>query len=904
MYFDDKNFCVKDKRSFDFFILILNKFRFPNPQAVISNLIFKKWNNEFNQIEFINFLINTPYDIFSFRNCPRKVQKVYDINLNKPNTSHLVDAWSCIDLIEILIKLSKGTYYQQIKEMFSWPTENIPEIIVTGLFQIKIDGTETLFQEIVNNLLQLFLGNHLNSLVVLEEIWNINKDLLIKTICSLYRQNMDLMNLSKILDISQKIKDSLIPFASCNDHNFTVNFAILAVKRDFLHIDQWLSERIRNVGDDFIIALLNYLKENIINQCKEINSLLHKESILEKCQLSIESIAIIFENLSQNKIKNNQKVSKAVQQEITNCYKAIFEIFEELQSHPPNSEETENAANKLLNNIFSGEWKVEDLVETLKNYKNSSDQNETEVYACVIHSLLDEYRFLSKYPDNELKILSSLFGQIINAKILDGVIETIALKYIVDAIKKGSGKIFTFGINALEQFIDKISNWPDILTTLFSSPFLKKTNYYDKINNAYEEYISKNKMAEISNKLDNSVTNNSMTNPYLLENLGHQPSQSNSHYVNFDQSFENEKKSDKSGVVVNKMPKVSEEDFYTGLMGTNIQGLNPGAKKVQNFSNIQNNINSYPNPNYMYQSQMNQYPNQNMNMGNMSLNPNMMKGFNVNMNAPNKVIYPGNQMQDYNYYNMVNNQYMMNQETGSISNDLGATDKKKMQNIPMNRENPYMNQGQDPNIEQYIDFRQNRFKEKSYENEPQQDQGFYAEECNINSSTSTEKTLQQQQQQSKLKLANTNSKHPLFGLIKNDNEFFINTYSPPQEIINKINFTFNTLTKNNVIEKSNELKGVLGNEVLSKWFSNYLILNRVANETNNHSIYNDLVTNIDIKTLNVLLIKDTIYLIKKLLNSETIKENAERNYLKNLGSWLGIMTLAKNKPIITRVNNT
>ena len=36
--------------------------------------------------------------------------------------------------------------------------------------------------------------------------------------------------------------------------------------------------------------------------------------------------------------------------------------------------------------------------------------------------------------------------------------------------------------------------------------------------------------------------------------------------------------------------------------------------------------------------------------------------------------------------------------------------------------------------------------------------------------------------------------------------------------------------------------------------------------------------------------------------SENIKENAERNYLKNLGSWLGIMTLSKSKPIITRVS--
>ena len=329
-------------------------------------------------------------------------------------------------------------------------------------------------------------------------------------------------------------------------------------------------------------------------------------------------------------------MSKGVQQEITNCYKAIFDIFEELQSHPPNSEETENSANKILNNIFTGEWKVEDLVETLKNYKNSNDQNETEIYACVIHSLLDEYRFLSKYPDNELKILSCLFGQIINAKILDGVIETIALKYIVDAIKKGTGKIFIFGVNALEQFIDKIVNWPDILNALYSSPFLKKTNLYEKILNAYEEYTSKIKISEMSNKLDNSVNNSSIVNQYLIENLTLQ-NQSNSQFINFDHSFENDKKSDKMGSGINKMPKVCEEDFYSGLMNSNIpSNLNHNVKKVPSFNNMQPNMNTLPNPNYMYQPQINQYMNQNMNMNSMPINPNLIKGFNVNMNNPNK----------------------------------------------------------------------------------------------------------------------------------------------------------------------------------------------------------------------------------------------------------------------------
>ncbi len=58
---------------------------------------------------------------------------------------------------------------------------------------------------------------------------------------------------------------------------------------------------------------------------------------------------------------------------------------------------------------------------------------------------------------------------------------------------------------------------------------------------------------------------------------------------------------------------------------------------------------------------------------------------------------------------------------------------------------------------------------------------------------------------------------------------------PTQDIIDKINFTFNSMSKVNIAEKSNELKNILNNVTLLKWFSNYFIVNRVSGENNNHS---------------------------------------------------------------------
>jgi len=429
--FDDPNFSIKDKKTFEFFINLLKQLQIPNIHSHLMNLIFRVWQNDLNQIEFLNFLINlNSPELFSFKTCQKIVKKNFEllITSNKTNINHLIDSWSSIELIETLLKISRKNYYTTVRELFQWPIENIPEIIVIAFALINREGDEFLYDEILNEILPLFFGNHINSIVVLEEVWNLNRELVIKTICNLYRSNPDLMNLSRILDITQKIKDSLISIVSCNDHYFSVNLAILAAKRDFLHMDQWLCERISKIGDDFIECLLNYVKDNVINKCKDITSHTTKENILECCQLSLDSLAIIFENLTPNKIGKNPKVSKRIEAEITNTYKSIFEIFDELQGQPPNSEEIEEAANKIYQNLFHCEVTIEEIIEKMKSYRISSNQKESEIYACMIHSLLDEYRFFYQYPERELNIIATLFGQIINQKLLDGIIETIALK--------------------------------------------------------------------------------------------------------------------------------------------------------------------------------------------------------------------------------------------------------------------------------------------------------------------------------------------------------------------------------------------------------------------------------------------------------------------------------------------
>ena len=234
--FDDPKFSIKDKKNFETFISILQKLTILNNPNQFFKFIFSKWENENNQIEFLSFLINNPtQNQFSFKNYNGlKVKKNIDLNsgISTQKYSHLIDAWSCIDLIKTLISLSTGNYYIKVKEIFDWPIQNISEIIINALMLIKPEKDEFLYEELFKELLQpLIMNQSDSSLNLLEEIWNKNKDLIIKTMNNIWLSQPNSITLNKILNITQKLKESLSCLVNSKYYDFSVNLAFLASKK-------------------------------------------------------------------------------------------------------------------------------------------------------------------------------------------------------------------------------------------------------------------------------------------------------------------------------------------------------------------------------------------------------------------------------------------------------------------------------------------------------------------------------------------------------------------------------------------------------------------------------------------------------------------------------------------------
>jgi CCR4-NOT transcription complex subunit 1 len=107
----------------------------------------------------------------------------------------------------------------------------------------------------------------------------------------------------------------------------------------------------------------------------------------------------------------------------------------------------------------------------------------------------------------------------------------------------------------------------------------------------------------------------------------------------------------------------------------------------------------------------------------------------------------------------------------------------------------------------------------------------------------------------------------------------------------------NNLAPSNFEAKLTEMRDLFLDEY-SRWFANYLVHQRISSEPNNHSLYLRFLDALDRKTLSKFILHETFTKSVTLLNSEkAMQAGSERNTLKNVGSWLGSITLARDRPI-------
>ena len=121
--------------------------------------------------------------------------------------------------------------------------------------------------------------------------------------------------------------------------------------------------------------------------------------------------------------------------------------------------------------------------------------------------------------------------------------------------------------------------------------------------------------------------------------------------------------------------------------------------------------------------------------------------------------------------------------------------------------------------------------------------------------------------------------------------------TPDDETQEKVIFFFNNVSEQNLPTRINQLQEVLKNQHFP-WLARFMVEDRAKVEPNFQPLYLDMLGLLDTRSLWDEVLRETYVSIRRMLNTETTNTSQpERNNLKSLGTWVGLLTLARDKPI-------
>lgn len=229
------------------------------------------------------FFIESPF--FTFIHYPWKSKKgilslimfwiqVENLGLDKPFngtvvpinrkiiTSHFQDSfWNNLDLILFLWEMGNSSQEAEsiVGNILNEGRNACPELIMLGFAKLTWTNSSP-FKDVLQSLLLLFLQGHTSSGFVLPALWQSSPSLFITGLLALYAS--DPSSLSRILDLSQELK-ILGQVLEAESFNFSIDLAALASRREYLNLEKWLIDHIREKGLPFFLSILDFLRDKV-----------------------------------------------------------------------------------------------------------------------------------------------------------------------------------------------------------------------------------------------------------------------------------------------------------------------------------------------------------------------------------------------------------------------------------------------------------------------------------------------------------------------------------------------------------------------------------------------------------------------------------------------------------------
>ncbi|XP_041694139.1 CCR4-NOT transcription complex subunit 1 isoform X14 [Coregonus clupeaformis] len=822
------------------------------------DLIYRPWKHAEGQLSFIQHSLMSP-DVFCFADYPCHTVAIDILKAPPEDDNREIATWKSLDLVESLLRLSEVGQYEQVKQLFSFPIKHCPDMLVLALLQISTSW-HTLRHELISTLMPIFLGNHPNAAIILHYAWHGQgqspsiRQLIMHSMAEWYMRGelYDQAKLSRILDVAQDLK-SLSMLLNGTPFAFVIDLAALASRREYLKLDKWLTDKIREHGEPFIQACVTFLKR----RCPSIMGGLAPEKDQPKSALlPPETMATMLGCLQSCAGSVSQELSETILTMAANCSNVMNKARQPPPGVMPKGRAPSTSSIDAISpvQVSVSPLQMDPLTAMGSLNLGSSATSHTQSmqgFPTPLGSAFSNPQSPAKAfpplsnPSTPFGGIGSLSSQLGNPGPLgSGIGSGIGSGLGMSAVSSdpfGTRKMSTPGLNPPTFQQSKMASdlsqvWPEA-NQHFSKEIDDEANsYFQRIyNHPPHPTMSVDEVLEMLQRFkDSTIKREREVFNCMLRNLFEE-------YRFFPQYPDKE-----LHITACLFGGIIEKGLVTYMaLGLALRYVlealrKPFGSKMYYFGiaaldRFKNRLKDYP-----------QYCQHLASIGHF-------------------LQFPHHLQECVQYI-----------EYGQQSRDPPV----KMQGSITTPGSLALAQAQ------------------------AQSQPPKAAQPSTLVTTATTTTVAK----------TTTITRPTPGSFKKDVPPSINTTNidtllvatdqterivePPENVQEKIAFIFNNLSQSNMTQKVEELKETVKEEFMP-WVSQYLVMKRVSIEPNFHSLYSNFLDTLKNPDFVKMALNETYRNIKVLLTSDKAAANfSDRSLLKNLGHWLGMITLAKNKPIL------
>ncbi|KAG2219817.1 hypothetical protein INT45_001149 [Circinella minor] len=395
---------------------------------------FRPWQNARGQLSILYHMLCANTDLIDISNNPTITNVIRSVHIMGLHTSVrpiairlAASQLNCVEIIGAILDLAESSTSEDVRVLIDRLTLRSPELLLLGLAQLQ-PIRSGLHRDLLIKLLSIFLIGHANTSPVISILWRVQPTLLLEGLLDMYKK--DPTSVPRILDIVQEAK-------KCTDEMMR-------------HSPQ---------GNNNMATV--HLSKNVV----QIFSRVLSESPLPPQEA--EKLWKIMQFYSQMLSQLDDDIAPTDEKSLPPDYGS------DVNADP--STEIEDMVRAYFERLYTGELSADHFIGILNACHDSKDLKQADFFSCTVHTLLDEARFFNQYPDHELAVTGKLLGLLIEKHLISYSLLRLALKHILDALHHPLGtKMFNFGVLALAQFRNRLSEWPQYTMVLSKITGLKE----------------------------------------------------------------------------------------------------------------------------------------------------------------------------------------------------------------------------------------------------------------------------------------------------------------------------------------------------------------------------------------------------------------------------------------------